>query len=76
MRRNIAERLDVASSADIKARRYQPTVENAAQVVAWLDDCEIAWQQCADPAQAAQLERELKSEWMPPLPSADCVLRR
>lgn len=27
MRRNVAERLGIASSADIKARRYQPTVE-------------------------------------------------
>jgi len=29
MRRNIAERLGIASSADIKARRHEPTVEDA-----------------------------------------------
>lgn len=67
MRRNVAERLGIASSADIKARRYQPTVEDAAKVVAWLDDCEIAWQRAASQAEAAQLERDLKREWMPPL---------
>lgn len=43
LRRNVAEHLDIASSADIKARRYQLTAEEVAAVRLWLDGCDIAW---------------------------------
>ncbi|MDX6589626.1 MAG: hypothetical protein QOI84_900 [Solirubrobacterales bacterium] len=43
MRRNIAEHLTIASAADIKTWRYQPTPEEIAAVRDWLDGCSIAW---------------------------------
>jgi hypothetical protein len=43
LRRNVAEYLGVATSADIKARRYQPTAREVLVVRAWLDGCENAF---------------------------------
>jgi hypothetical protein len=67
MRRNIAEHLGIATAADIKARRYQPTPEEVSLVRAWLDGCHIAWITCESKAGAKDLEDELKTEHRPPL---------
>lgn len=66
-RRNVAEHLDIASAPDLKAKRYLPTPDDAARVVAWIDGCEIAWIVCDSGAAAHQLEAELKAEFRPPL---------
>ena len=67
LRRNIAEHLGIATSADIKARRYQPTADEISAVRLWLDECEIAWIECGTAQGAEQLERDFKSEYMPML---------
>lgn len=67
MRRNIAEHLGIATAADIKTRRYQPTAEEASTARAWLDGCQIAWITCDSKAKAEKLENELKAEYRPPL---------
>ena len=65
LRRNIAEHLGIASSADIKARRYEPTPDEVSAVRDWLDRCAVAWVEC-DPEEAAeQLEAKFKAEYMP-----------
>lgn len=65
LRRNIAEHLQIASSADIKTRRYQPSAQEVARVRNWLDGCEIAWIQCDSERTAAQLEADFKAEYVP-----------
>jgi predicted GIY-YIG superfamily endonuclease len=67
MRRNIAEHLGIATAADIKARRHQPTEAEAQRVRTWLDGCEIAWRTCPDEAAAVALETAMKREARPPL---------
>jgi excinuclease UvrABC nuclease subunit len=66
-RRNVAEQLGIASAGDIKARRYQPTPGELAQIRAWIDACEVAWVTCASESEAVALEDRMKDEWMPPL---------
>lgn len=67
LRRNVAELLGIATSADIKALRYRPTSRDAARVVAWLDGCDVAWIRCETEKDALHLERDLKREWQPRL---------
>src|SRR4051812_4002316 len=67
MRRNVAEHLGIATAADIKARRYQPTAEEVATVRTWLDGCDIAWVECDSKSAAKLLEDAFKAECKPPL---------
>jgi hypothetical protein len=67
LRRNVAEHLGIARAADIKKRCYRPSEADAAQVVAWIDACEIAWIACSSAQEAHDLECDMKSEWMPEL---------
>jgi hypothetical protein len=66
-RRNVAAHLGIATAADIKARRYMPTFEETALVNEWIRQCELAWIVCATSEEAIDLERRMKTEWMPPL---------
>lgn len=65
LRRNIAEHLGIASSADIKARRYAPIASEIEAVRLWLDDCDISWIASPSPKVAEQYEAALKAEYMP-----------
>lgn len=65
LRRNIAELLGVATSAEIKARRYMPRPADVSAVRGWLDQCKIAWIECETEASALSLENKLKGEHMP-----------
>jgi hypothetical protein len=67
MRRNVAQFLGIASAADIKARHYRPTLEDAQRVSDWIRDGELAWVECESEAAALALEDELKREWKPAL---------
>jgi hypothetical protein len=67
LRRNVAEFLGIASSADIKARRYGPNAADAIRVSEWIRGSEIAWIECESEDAAITLESALKGEWMPPL---------
>lgn len=67
LRRNVANFLDIASAADIKARRYQPTAVDAKRVSEWIQSAELAWIECDSEADALALEAAMKAEWMPPL---------
>jgi hypothetical protein len=67
MRRNVAEHLGIAEAKDIKAGRHRMTAEDAVRVRAWLDRCEIAWQECADDTAAKEFEAAMKREYLPPL---------
>jgi len=66
-RRNVAAALGVATAADIKARRYQPTTLDARKVKDWIMATEVAWLTAGSPAEAARLEAALKLEYKPPL---------
>jgi hypothetical protein len=66
-RRNVAEHLGIASAADIKARRRALSREEADAVCAWSDGCEVVWKTCDSEAEAIDVERNLKAEYMPPL---------
>ncbi len=65
LRRNVAERLGIASARAIKKREYRPTTEDARRVVDWIDGCEVAWIACATPKDAKDLERDMKDEAKP-----------
>lgn len=67
LRRNIAEHLSIASAAAIKARRYQPTAKQVAEIRRWLDECEIAWLICPRKIDAEKLDASLKAQFLPPL---------
>lgn len=67
LRRNVAHHLAIASAADIKARRYKPTLEDAARVSDWIRECDVAWIECESEADALMLEASLKAEFKPPL---------
>jgi hypothetical protein len=67
LRRNVAERLGIASARSIKKRDYRPTPEDARRVVEWIDGCEVAWIACATPDDAKALERGMKDEAKPSL---------
>jgi hypothetical protein len=67
LRRNVAERLGIASSADIKAGRYKPERPEANAVREWLDHCSVAWIECETEAAAVALEDGLKREFKPVL---------
>ena len=67
LRRNVAERLGIASASDIKKRRYRPTTDDASRVVAWIDGCDVAWIVCESASAAWQLEHDMKAEYRPPL---------
>jgi hypothetical protein len=66
-RRNVAEYLGFASSADIKSKRASLNPEQLAAVRAWIVSCSLAWIECRTTTAAIRLEAELKSEWQPPL---------
>ncbi len=67
MRRNIAEHLGIATSADIKARRYQPAPDEVQAVRDWLDGCHVAWLECESKSAAKTFEDDFKAEHKPPL---------
>jgi GIY-YIG catalytic domain len=67
LRRNVAEFLGIASSADIKAGRYRPTADDAVRVSDWIRTGEVSWIECETEAEAIALEDALKAEWKPPL---------
>jgi hypothetical protein len=67
MRRNVAELLDIATAADIKARRHRPTPTEVKRVRVFLDTCEIAWRSTTSEEAAIELEKSMKREWLPPL---------
>jgi len=67
LRRNVAEHLGIATAADIRARRYQPTSSELGRVREWLETCEIAWRTCDSHADAIDLEIGMKREHMPQL---------
>jgi hypothetical protein len=65
-RRNIAEHLGIASAANIKTKRYQPTPADAARISAFVASMELAWIECENDAAARELERRLQAEFRPP----------
>lgn len=67
LRRNVAEFLGIATAADIKTRRYQPSPEEVAVVREWLDGCDVAWVECETKRAAKTLEDDMKDECKPPL---------
>jgi excinuclease UvrABC nuclease subunit len=67
LRRNVAEFLGIALSADIKAGRYRPTADDALHVSDWIRAGEVGWIECETEAEAITLEDALKAEWKPPL---------
>jgi excinuclease UvrABC nuclease subunit len=67
LRRNVCQHLGVASAADIKARRYRTTLDDAKRVSDWLGDCAFAWIECETAAEALALESALRKEFKPPL---------
>ena len=54
-RRDIAQQLNILTSADINTRRYQPNSDEVATIRLWLDVCEVAWLECGSPLAAEQL---------------------
>lgn len=67
LRRNVAQFLGIASSADIRGGRYRPTAEDALRVSEWISGAQIAWIECESEEAAIGFEDALKAEWMPPL---------
>lgn len=66
-RRNVAEHLGFASSADIKAKRVRLTPVQLAAMRKWIEGCRVTWVECPSASAAIRAEIALKAEWMPPL---------
>lgn len=66
-RRNVAEHLQIALANAIKTGSYRPTAEDARQVRAWAESCDVAWVVCSSEKAAKDLEDEIKRQWRPPL---------
>jgi len=66
-RRNVAEALGFASSADIKSKRTNLTEEQLAALRSWILGCQVAWLTTPSIAAALRAEGELKTEFMPRL---------
>jgi excinuclease UvrABC nuclease subunit len=66
-RRNVCQHLGIATAADIKARRYLPTDDDAGQAWEFVAGTEVAWIECTNEPAAVALETRLKSEHRPPL---------
>jgi hypothetical protein len=66
-RRNVAEHLGFGSSAAIKKREVELTVDQLAAVRAWILACQVTWLTCESKAGAIELESKLKAEFKPPL---------
>ena len=67
LRRNVCQHIGIARAADIKARRYRTTVDDALRVTQWLASCAFAWVECATADEAFQIEQALRREFKPPL---------
>jgi hypothetical protein len=65
LRRKIAEHLKIASSADIKTRRYRPSLDDILRVRRWFDACEATWIDCDSPETAKRYEASMKAECLP-----------
>jgi hypothetical protein len=76
LRRNLAEMLGVGDAAAIRERRVRPSTSDVDRVAAWLDKCEIGWQECETEGDALALVAELRREHLPPLNSGSAVQRQ
>ena len=66
-RRNVGEHLGVATMSIMKLRPPTLNATKVLPVTNWIKACEVAWIVCVDADGAAQLEADMKAEWMPPL---------
>jgi hypothetical protein len=66
-RRYVCDYLGIAPTSKTKARPTQMTAAEIEPVNEWILGCEIAWIECASPADAETLEKLLHAEWMPAL---------
>lgn len=66
-RRNVCDYLGIASTSTTALRPTRMTAEDIAPVNAWIRECSIAWIDFAFDAGAANFERTLHADWMPPL---------
>lgn len=66
-RRNVCEFLDIAPTATTRLRPSVMSAEDVASVNQWIQECSVAWIECDSAAEAAELERLLLAEWLPPL---------
>ncbi len=66
-RRNVCEYLGIAPTSRTRRRPSVMTTAEVEPVNRWIRSCEIAWLTCGSRSEAAQLERRLHSEWLPPL---------
>ena len=66
-RRNVCEYLGIAATSRTRIRPSVITEWEASLVNDWIRGCEVTWAVCATSDEADQLERDLLSEWMPPL---------
>ncbi len=61
LRRNVAKVLGIASSAEIKERRYLPAAEDVLRVSDWIRSAEIAWIECESEQEAIDLEEAMQN---------------
>ena len=65
LRRNVAQNLGIATADEIKTKAYIPTAEETVAVNAWIRECQVAWIVCKTAADAIELEKRMKREYMP-----------
>ena len=66
-RRNVCEHLDIAPTSKTRTRPTWMTAEDVEPVNRWIRGCEVTWLTLGSAAEAKQFERDLHSEWLPPL---------
>lgn len=66
-RRNVCERLGIAPTSRTMIRPTVMTPADVAPVNAWIRECWLAWIAFDVDAEAADFEKALHAEWVPPL---------
>lgn len=67
LRRNVAALLYGIEPKVTGKGRERATPEQAAAVASWIRSSTVAWVECDSSADAGELEKQLRSQWLPPL---------
>lgn len=66
-RRNVCEHLGVAPTSRTRLRPTDMTPDEVAPINVWIRECDVAWIEFTTDAAAAEFEKALHAEWLPPL---------
>lgn len=66
-RRNVCEHLGIAPTSKTRIRPTVMTPADVSPVNSWIRECSLAWIEFGLKTEAAEFEKALHAEWLPPL---------